>query len=188
MRGDAPTSPCPTRNWPRPDRHVCPETRHQEKPGEAMGVAGPHLLRLWRVRHSCRRLSRASSSGRILRRTDHSWRGLFREPYLRDERRDRVRLSRLFRPRAAFGHHKRGWASRNPGWHCTIATVDFDLLDTVELNRRKMLGPDQYLHDPVPRARRFLRRIDHAEGAARALRTVTRSQPMLRVACTSDPT
>ncbi|MGX5845668.1 hypothetical protein ACWGTO_01175 [Mesorhizobium sp. PL10] len=88
-------------------------------------------------------------------------------------------------------HHERGWASRSPGWHCAITEVDFDLLDTVELNRRKILGPDQYLHDPVPRARRFLRRIDHAEAAARALRTVASgslSQPMLRLACTSDPT
>ena len=71
-------------------------------------------------------------------------------------------------------HHGRGWALRNPGWHCAVTRVDFDLIDTVELNRRKMLGPEQYLHDPVPRARRFLRRIDHAEAAARALRTVTR--------------
>ena len=70
-------------------------------------------------------------------------------------------------------HHGRGWASHSPGWYCTLEGVDFDLLDTVELNRRKILGPDQYLHDPIPRALRFLRRIDHAEAAARALRTVT---------------
>ncbi|ESX95746.1 hypothetical protein [Mesorhizobium sp. LNJC405B00] len=85
-------------------------------------------------------------------------------------------------------HHGRGWASHSAGWHCTLERVDFDLLDTADLNRRKMRGPDQYLYYPIPRAHRFLQRIDHAEGAARALRTVTRSQPMLRVACTSDPT
>ncbi|WP_246677693.1 hypothetical protein [Mesorhizobium sp. B2-4-18] len=52
-------------------------------------------------------------------------------------------------------HHERSWASRNAGWHCMIAKVDFDLLDKTELNRRKMLGPDQYLQDPIPRARGF---------------------------------
>ncbi|WP_245511355.1 MULTISPECIES: hypothetical protein [unclassified Mesorhizobium] len=68
-------------------------------------------------------------------------------------------------------HHKRGWAAHSAGWHCALERVDFDLLDTAELNRRKMRGPDQYLHDPIPRARHFLRRVDHAEGAARALGT-----------------
>ncbi|MBW8910016.1 MAG: hypothetical protein JF620_13540 [Mesorhizobium sp.] len=71
-------------------------------------------------------------------------------------------------------HHAKGWASRSAGWHCTIARVDFDLLDTAELNRRKILGPNQYLHDPVPRAARFLQRIKHAEAAARASRIATR--------------
>ena len=51
------------------------------------------------------------------------------------------------------------------GWDCTIETVDFDLLDTADLNQRKMLGPDQYLHDPVARADRFIERIDHAEAS-----------------------
>ncbi|TCD15001.1 hypothetical protein [Oricola cellulosilytica] len=70
-------------------------------------------------------------------------------------------------------HHRRGWSRRHPEWDCMIETVDFDLLSTGELNRRKMLGPDQYLHHPVPRARRFIARIDHiaaAEKAARLLR------------------
>ncbi|WP_411969247.1 hypothetical protein [Mesorhizobium sp. B283B1A] len=70
-------------------------------------------------------------------------------------------------------HHSKGWASQSAGWHCTIEKVDFDLLDTAELNRRKILGPDQYLHDPIPRAHRFLQRRDHAEAAARALRIAT---------------
>jgi hypothetical protein len=69
-------------------------------------------------------------------------------------------------------HHERSWASHSPGWHSTLETVDFDLLDTAELNQRKTLGPDQYLHDPVPRALGFITRIDHAKGAAKALRTM----------------
>ncbi|MBN9219085.1 MAG: hypothetical protein J0I79_14120 [Mesorhizobium sp.] len=65
-------------------------------------------------------------------------------------------------------HHEKGWAGHSAGWHCTIEKVDFDLLDTTELNRRKMLGPDQYLHDPIPRACRFLERVNHVEAAAKA--------------------
>ncbi|MER8806518.1 hypothetical protein NKI12_19040 [Mesorhizobium australicum] len=84
-------------------------------------------------------------------------------------------------------HHERSWASRNAGWHCTIAKVDFDLLDKTELNRRKMLGPDQYPHDPIPRARQFLQRRNHAEAAARALRAATRLAADYRPAV-SDPT
>ncbi|RWE45549.1 hypothetical protein [Mesorhizobium sp.] len=66
-------------------------------------------------------------------------------------------------------HHAKAWSSRHPGWLCAITRVDFDLLDNAELNRRKMLGPDQYLHDPISRAERFLRRRSHAEAAAKAL-------------------
>jgi hypothetical protein len=67
-------------------------------------------------------------------------------------------------------HHGRGWASLRPGWGCVVERVDFDMLSTVELNQRKMLGPDQYLHDPIPRARRFIERRNHREDAARAQR------------------
>ncbi|WP_299693050.1 hypothetical protein [uncultured Tateyamaria sp.] len=45
---------------------------------------------------------------------------------------------------------------RIPGWRGTVALVRFDLLDTRALNARKMRGPDQYLHDPIARARAFL--------------------------------
>jgi hypothetical protein len=62
-----------------------------------------------------------------------------------------------------LAHHAKGWSERNLGWQCEIEVVDFDLLDTVELNRRKMLGPDQYLHDPIVRARRFIERVDHGK-------------------------
>jgi hypothetical protein len=70
-----------------------------------------------------------------------------------------------------LAHHARAWSGHTPGWNHTVELVDFDLLDTVELNRRKMRGPDQYLHDAIPRALRFIRRIDHSEGFARASRT-----------------
>lgn len=46
-------------------------------------------------------------------------------------------------------HHRRGWSRRYPGWDCKVEPVEYDLLSTLELNRRKMRGPDQYLHDPV---------------------------------------
>ena len=68
-------------------------------------------------------------------------------------------------------HHAKGWSQRYPGWQCDIEVVDFDMLDTDELNRRKMRGPDQYLHDAIPRAQAFLDRVKHEEGAGRARRT-----------------
>jgi hypothetical protein len=70
-----------------------------------------------------------------------------------------------------LGHHRKGWSKQSAGWDCTIEKVDFDLLDTAELNQRKMFGPGQYLYDPISRAHRFIKRIDHAEAAKRALRT-----------------
>lgn len=66
-------------------------------------------------------------------------------------------------------HHTSGWAGRYAeGWHCLLERVNFDLLDTRDLNNNKMLGPDQYLHDPVVRAQKFLDRIDHVGASARA--------------------
>ncbi len=62
------------------------------------------------------------------------------------------------RPRL-LEHHRKGWTQRYPGWDCTIAGIDFPLLDTAALHARKMRGPDQYLFDPIPRARRFIERI-----------------------------
>ena len=49
-----------------------------------------------------------------------------------------------------LAHHKKGWSRHCSGWTCEMVPVNFDLLDTLELNLRKMLGPDQYLHDPNP--------------------------------------
>ncbi len=66
-------------------------------------------------------------------------------------------------------HHRKGWSGRHAGWSYELERVDFDLLSTIELNRRKMLGPDQYLHDATARARLFIERINHRDAAARAL-------------------
>ncbi len=59
-----------------------------------------------------------------------------------------------------LAHHRKGWSAHSPGWDGRIERVRFDLLDTAALNLHKMLGPDQYLHDPIPRARRFILRKD----------------------------
>lgn len=52
-----------------------------------------------------------------------------------------------------------------PQWSGTIEAVRFDLLDTAALNARKMRGPCQYLHDPVPRARAFIKAMRHDPNA-----------------------
>ncbi|MCJ8298868.1 MAG: hypothetical protein MJK13_08040 [Pseudomonadales bacterium] len=58
-------------------------------------------------------------------------------------------------------HHKKGWLDRFSGWNAKRERVDFSLLDTTSLNARKMLGPDQYLHNPIERALQFLTRFEH---------------------------
>ena len=66
-------------------------------------------------------------------------------------------------------YHTAGWSDRYAeGWNCILERVDFDLLDTLELNERKMLGPDQYLDDPIARAERFIARVDHLTASERA--------------------
>ncbi|GEO85012.1 MULTISPECIES: hypothetical protein [Alphaproteobacteria] len=69
-----------------------------------------------------------------------------------------------------LAHHRKGWSADKPGWSAVIETVDFDMLGTVQLNARKMLGPDQYLDDPRPRALTFIERRNHARDAERARR------------------
>jgi hypothetical protein len=64
--------------------------------------------------------------------------------------------------RRLLDHHGKGCSRHYPGWDCVIETVDFDLLDTAELNRRNMSGPDQFLSDAAARARAYLARIDHS--------------------------
>ena len=68
-------------------------------------------------------------------------------------------------------HHTSAWAGEyRAGWNCRLERVDFDLLNTADLNDRKMLGPDQYLHDAAERARRYLAKIDHEKALAKAMR------------------
>lgn len=70
-------------------------------------------------------------------------------------------------------HHTSGWANRYAiGWNCRLESVEFGLLDTVDLNQRKMLGPEQYGGDVTSRARTFLSRVDHQCAAEKARRTV----------------
>ena len=70
-------------------------------------------------------------------------------------------------------HHTGGWSNTYAeGWNCALEIVDFNLLDTSELNKREMLGPDQYLHDPIPRAHCFIERVNHSSAARKAVSTV----------------
>jgi len=68
--------------------------------------------------------------------------------------------------------HTSGWADHHPqGWNCVLERVEFDLLNTTELNCRNMLGPNQYDKNPIPRAQSFIQRIDHGKGVESAART-----------------
>ena len=64
-------------------------------------------------------------------------------------------------------HHRKIWSLRHDLWDFRIEKVEFDLLNTSELNDRKMLGPDQYFGDPIDRARQYLSRIDHSKAISR---------------------
>lgn len=67
-------------------------------------------------------------------------------------------------------YYTNNWAGEYAeGWNCRLERVDFDLLSTVDLNKRKMLGPDQYRSDPIERAMNYIARIDHSKAAAKAL-------------------
>jgi hypothetical protein len=67
-------------------------------------------------------------------------------------------------------YYTNNWAGEYAeGWHCRLEPVDFDLLSTQTLNARKMLGPNQYLFDPIPRAQRYLWNIDHFAARNKAL-------------------
>ena len=59
-------------------------------------------------------------------------------------------------------HHTTAWAREYAeGWNCVLEQVDFDLLNTAELNCRKMVGPEQFSGDSINRARKYIERIDH---------------------------
>lgn len=66
-----------------------------------------------------------------------------------------------------LAHHAKCWSAQYENWGHTLERVEFNLLNTPELNQRKMLGPDQYLYDATQRAERFLARIDHAAASGR---------------------
>lgn len=70
--------------------------------------------------------------------------------------------------RRLLDYYRRRRSIRQTGWGADIVRVDFDLLDTESLNAINHLGPDQYLEDPRPRARRYLARIDHPAAFKRA--------------------
>ncbi|MBJ3783932.1 hypothetical protein [Devosia sediminis] len=65
-------------------------------------------------------------------------------------------------------HHRRAWSTDHPGWDYEVERVDFPILGAHALNARKMLGPGQYLENPIPRASAFIARYDHQRAAARA--------------------
>jgi len=66
-------------------------------------------------------------------------------------------------------HHKKAWASRFTGWDTDIALVDFNLLNTTELNSRNMRGPDQYLGNVLKRTSRYLDKVDHGRQKQRVM-------------------
>lgn len=69
-----------------------------------------------------------------------------------------------------LSYHTTNWASQySEGWSCLLERVTFDLLNTDELNARKMLGPEQYLLDPIERARNYVMRINHRKAYTKAL-------------------
>ena len=67
---------------------------------------------------------------------------------------------------ALLASHRSDRLAADPAWGADLVRVDFDLLDTAQLNARDMRGRDQYLHDPLPRAIAFIgRRARHGSGA-----------------------
>jgi len=70
-------------------------------------------------------------------------------------------------------YHRKCWTKRYADWDCLLEDVEFDLLKTEHLNARKMLCPDQYLYDAIPRAEAFLLRIRHIENYQKVSRLKT---------------
>lgn len=71
-------------------------------------------------------------------------------------------------------HHHRQWKKPYPDWDADICLVDFDLFNTRELNNRKMRGPDQFLFDPLSRARQYLEKIEHEKAYCKAVDLIVR--------------
>jgi hypothetical protein len=77
-------------------------------------------------------------------------------------------------------HHTSMWAGDyEEGWNCALERVHFDLLCKMELNCRKMLGPDQYYGDPISRSKTFINKINHVEAALKVVRRLGEGVPAL---------
>ena len=60
-----------------------------------------------------------------------------------------------------ISHHRNGWSQQYENWDCIFQKINFNLLNTASLNSRKMRGPDQYLHNPIQRAEKFIKKFDY---------------------------
>ena len=63
-------------------------------------------------------------------------------------------------PEKLYAHHAKGWRAVYPEWRAELEPVTFGLLNTADLNERKMRGPDQYHGNVVSRAEQFIQRFD----------------------------
>lgn len=130
----------------------------------ALGAARSDFLRLRGLPYPCRRVPRGDRPRRLPRRMDRFRGGICRKPHVCDQRADCVRLPRLRAAREAPVAILTGPPEQVFRWSAQVRRIDFPLLDTSEVNRRRHLGPDQFFGDPVPRARRFIaaRKFPHA--------------------------
>ena len=189
MRGNAPISWCPTRNSPRPDRRMY-VLKHGIKKNPEKRWALPD--RIFFGHGAC-----AILAGVFLEHPPLE--GFYGERILPgegfsgnlcDQRRDRVRLPWLFRPRAVAG---------TPWKRLGIAQPRMALRNHQGRFRSARHGRTQPAKDtgsgpvparprspgsPVPSAHRSRR----SRGKSAANCDALKPQPMLRVACTSDPT
>jgi len=71
-----------------------------------------------------------------------------------------------------LNHHKKVWTSQFTGWGAEIERVDFQLLDTGDLNSRNMRGPNQYFGNVIDRTHRYLDKVDHKRTKKQAIALV----------------
>lgn len=53
----------------------------------------------------------------------------------------------------------KAYRDRYSSWDAKFEEITYSLLDTASLNKRKMLGPDQYLHNPLERGVKFIDKL-----------------------------
>ena len=53
----------------------------------------------------------------------------------------------------------KAYKERFPHWEAEVENINYSLLNTKSLNQRKMLGPDQYLHDPKIRGEKYINKL-----------------------------